>query len=102
MISFVDRMAAQRRVLQVVNERLWNEELFGLSSFAIERWATANRLESGSVEVRLIVSVADALSFLATRSQEQVSEEYERTSARIHDLVGQLADHFEKVTSESI
>ena len=94
MTEFVNRMAAQRRLLRVVNDRPWAEELFGISNSAIQRWAAINQLSRESEGVRLLLAASEALSFLATRSQEQVSGEYTRVSAEVEILTRRLEEHF--------
>lgn len=41
MSEFNNRIAAQRDILACINEKNWKEELFGLSSGAIDRWISA-------------------------------------------------------------
>lgn len=84
MSEFNNRIAAQRRVLQVVNEKEWQrEELFGLSRKAIERWTVANQIDPKSRIVELVEAVSSKLFFLANKSQEQVCEEYKATATEI-------------------
>ncbi len=91
MDEFVGRMATQRHVLNVINRKVSSaERLFGLSSNAIERWAVANRLEPTSEIVSLLRRISSELFFLATRSQEPVSAEYELRRERIVDSVSAL------------
>jgi len=91
MDEFVGRMATQRYVLNVVNRKVQsNEKLFGLSSNAIERWTLANRLGPKSELVQLLRQVSSELFFMATRSQESVSAEYELHRQRIIDSVSAL------------
>lgn len=91
MDEFVNRMATQRHVLNIVNRKVsCTEKLFGLSSTAIERWAMANRLEPKSVIARLLRQISSELFFMATRSQEPVSAEYELRSQQIVDYVSTL------------
>ncbi len=91
MDEFVGRMATQRHVLNVVNRKVSStERLFGLSSNAIERWAVANRLEPTSEIVSLLRRISSELFFIATRSQEPVSAEYELRRERIVDSVSAL------------
>jgi hypothetical protein len=80
MSEFNNRVAAQRHVLQLVNRKPWKEELFGLSSRAIERWRTVNRVDPESPLSVLISTASSKLFCLATKSQEQVSEEYGKVS----------------------
>jgi len=94
MNEFVSRMATQRHVLNVVNSRLeLNEKLFGLSSVAIDRWALQNNLDKSSKLVELLKSVSSELFFMATRSQEPVSSEYELRREKIILAVSALENH---------
>jgi hypothetical protein len=90
MSEFNNRIAAQREILLGVNSGRWQEELFGLSSGAINRWINANGLESGSVLVELICQVAGKLFFLSNKSQEQVTEDYKLLSSEVSALTDQI------------
>jgi len=91
MDEFVSRMATQRHVLNVVNLKVpSNEKLFGLSAKAIERWAISNRIGQESEIVRLLKHISSELFFMATRSQEPVSTEYEIRRHNILEAVSAL------------
>lgn len=93
MDEFVSRMATQRHVLDMVNSRLGlDEKLFGLSSSAIDRWAVNNGLGPSSRVVNLLKNISSELFFMATRSQEPVSSEYELRRDKIIEAVAALAD----------
>ena len=80
--EFNNRIAAQRAILRVANRKPWGSEpLFGLSSKAIDRWVSVNRIEPNSRLVKLVKDVSAKLFFLANKSQEQVSDEY--TAVRV-------------------
>ncbi|MBE9037871.1 hypothetical protein [aff. Roholtiella sp. LEGE 12411] len=84
MNEFNNRIAAQRQVLQLVNRRKWEkEELLGLSSKAIERWISVNRIDPESRLVELVKTASAKLFFLANKSQEQISEDYKMISKEI-------------------
>lgn len=84
MSEFNNRIAAQRHVLQLVNRKKWEkEELFGLSSKAIERWASVNLVNPDARLVQLVKEAAAKLFFLANKSQEQISDEYKTISEEI-------------------
>lgn len=84
MSEFNNRIAAQRKILQLVNGgRSVSEELFGLSQKAIDRWVLANHVNPESRLVSLIKEAATKLFFLANKSQEQVTEEYKAVSTQI-------------------
>jgi hypothetical protein len=92
MSEFRNRMAAQRQILQLVNrKKLLKEELFGLSSKAVERWATVNAIDPNSTLVSLIKAASGKLFFLANKSQEQISEDYQTASREIADLTSAIA-----------
>ncbi|MEH2438992.1 hypothetical protein [Nostoc sp.] len=84
MNEFNNRIAAQRQVLQLVNRKKWEkEELLGLSSKAIERWISVNRIDPESRLVELVKTASAKLFFLANKSQEQISENYKIISKEI-------------------
>jgi hypothetical protein len=82
--EFNNRIAAQRAILLVVNRKPWSsEQLFGLSSKAVDRWVSVNRIEPASRLVKLVRDISAKLFFLANKSQEQVSDEYTAVRADI-------------------
>ncbi len=84
MNEFSNRIEAQRHVLQLVNQNKWEkEELFGLSSKAIERWISVNLIDPESRLVRLVKESAAKLFFLANKSQEQITDEYRAMSSEV-------------------
>lgn len=60
-----------------------SERLFGLSSKAIDRWIAVNRLDPSSSIVHAIRDIAAKLFFLANKSQDQISEQYQLVRAEI-------------------
>jgi len=90
MPEFKDRINAQREVLEIVNRQPANEELFGLSSKAIERWISVNHLDPNSDLVRLIRTISGRLFFLANKSQEQITEEYQGVASEIASLTARI------------
>ncbi len=92
MSEFQNRMAAQRQILQFVNCREnQKEELFGLSSKAIERWASVNSIDRNSKLACLIKDASAKLFFLANKSQEQISEDYLTASREIAAVTDAIA-----------
>jgi hypothetical protein len=85
--EFNNRIAAQRKILQLVNcGSEYAEELFGLSQNAINRWVFKNHIKSESHLVSLINEASAKLFFLSNKSQEQISEEYKTISTEIEAL----------------
>ena len=82
--EFNDRIAAQRAVLRVVNGVRWNAEpLLGLSRKAIDRWIARNKIEINSTIAVHVTTVSSKLFFLANKSQDQISEEYQLIRSEI-------------------
>lgn len=93
MEEFNNRMNAQRLVLEIINRNRSNkEELCGLSKKAIERWIGVNRLNPKSDLCKILFKISEKLFFLATKSQEQVSEEYKLLSYEIAQLQNDLEE----------
>lgn len=90
MSEFNNRIAAQRDILLGVNCGDWQEELYGLSSGAIDRWVITNRLEPASDLVALVRRAADKLFFLSNKSQEQITEDYKLLSREVSALAEQI------------
>lgn len=82
--EFNNRIAAQRAILRFVNSKPWDgEQLFGLSSKAIDRWISVNRIDPDSQLAKLVIDVSAKLFFLANKSQEQISDDYKAVRADI-------------------
>jgi hypothetical protein len=92
MSEFGDRVNAQRAVLRAVNSAAWPEELFGLSNQAIDRWIDKSSMSPNSEIVRLVRLTSERLSFLANRSQMQITEDYRRVSHDIKQLTAQILE----------
>lgn len=91
MDEFVGRMTTQRRILEIVNSNIDGEEqLFGLSAGAIQRWELANQGYVSTEVAELLRNLSYELFFMATHSQEPVSNEYKTRSQTIISLVRQL------------
>ncbi|WP_335955365.1 hypothetical protein [Acinetobacter guillouiae] len=90
MSEFQNRISAQRNILHIVNNIAWQEELFGLSNGAINRWANNNQLNQDSQIVKLIKEAADQLFFLSNKSQEQITEEYKNLSIRVSVIANKI------------
>ncbi len=91
MIEFNNRIDAQRVILNLVNRGIWKEELYGLSSGAIDRWVRVNGIDPAADLPRAIRESADKLFFLANKSQEQVTDEYRLLSVEVLELTQRIA-----------
>lgn len=90
MTEFNNRIAAQREILLTVNNAHWREELYGMSSGAIDRWLLANNVDRCSRLVSLLLEAAGKLFFLANKSQEQVTAEYRLRSSEVSGLTEEI------------
>ena len=91
MDEFNNRMNVQRRVLSIINSNNSSgEELFGLSEHAISRWASNHAIMPDSLEVKLLVKISEKMSFLATKSQEQITQDYLNLSDAVEGLIQEL------------
>lgn len=90
MSEFNNRIAAQRDILACVNEKSWKEELFGLSSGAINRWANINEINNDSVLIKLVKTSAEKLFFLSNKSQEQITDDYKILSNEVSVLTKKI------------
>ena len=93
MSRFNDRMSAQRAILRVVNSHRWkSEELYGLSSKAIDRWVMANGLDLRSSIVTMVLSASEKLFFLANKSQEQMTDQYRMVASDLSALASRIEE----------
>lgn len=92
MSEFNNRIDAQRKILGMVNSQAWAEELFGLSSGALNRWSDTNGVASSSPLRVALDEVADKLFFLANKSQEQVTEEYKLLEAEVDEMTAAIRE----------
>lgn len=91
MTEFNDRMALQRKIISIVNHKFSrNEELFSLSSNAIHRWLSSNSLDKDSDIAKLLQAASSKLFFLAAKSQEQISDDYQLLSAGIDQILSEI------------
>lgn len=97
MIEFNNRIDAQRVILNLVNQRGWKEELYGLSSGAIDRWVRANEINPSADLACAVYESANKLFFLANKSQEQVTDEYRLLSGEIHELTQRIAKIVDRI-----
>ena len=77
MSEFSNRIRAQRELLRIVNSKIASEEeLFGLSEPAIDRWLSVCNIKNSSKIEELLKTASGKLYFLANKSQEQLTEDY--------------------------
>lgn len=103
MSEFNNRIEAQRQILRLVNRHQWTkEELFGLSAKAIERWVLVNRIDPKATFVELVSAASAKLFFLANKSQEQISPEYQAASAEIDSIAKAIESELNCLHAEAV
>jgi hypothetical protein len=94
MDDFLNRITAQRRVINIVNrEHRFSFPLVGLSSKSIERWQQENLVSESSEILELLYLISSKLFFLANKSQEQITDEYKSLSKNVSDLITHLRNN---------
>lgn len=91
MDEFNNRIVAQRSVLEIVNGQYSRcEQLSGLSKKAIERWLSANKIDSKGEVAVILFKISNNMISLGIKSQEQVTNDYQNTVSSIQALAAQL------------
>lgn len=97
MDEFLNRITAQREVINIVNkEGKINFPLVGLSSKSIERWQFENSIPNNSELIKILYLISSKLFFLANKSQEQITDEYKLLSKSVSELINYLSDNIKK------
>lgn len=85
MSEFNNRISTQRDALKIVNgSGLFSESLMSLTEKAIDRWSQSNQLDTHDPIITLLKSISGTLFFLANKSQEQVTEDYNILSDKVN------------------
>ena len=91
MSEFNNRISAQRNALKIVNgSGLFSEALLSLTEKAIDRWVKNNGVDSQDDLVELLKALSGTLFFLANKSQEQVTEDYQALSEKVNKQLSDL------------
>ena len=91
MSEFNNRISAQRNALKIVNgSGLFSEALLSLTEKAIDRWVKNNGVDSQDDLVELLKALLGTLFFLANKSQEQVTEDYQALSEKVNKQLSDL------------
>ena len=91
MKEFNNRMVIQRNVLDIINsDKTYKEELCGLSKKAIDRWIGDNYISKEDNICKMLYKISEKLFFLATKSQDPISENYLMTTSEIKKLQDEI------------
>ncbi len=93
MNEFQNRVNLQRQIIVLVNKKLkFNEPLASLSYGCINRWKNNNnKVLSQTYEI--LLDLSSKVLFLATKSQEQITEEYAYKSSEAVKKIQILENH---------
>jgi len=97
MDEFLNRITAQRQVINIVNKsKKFDFPLVGLSAKSIERWKKENYVNEKSEIIVFLYLISAKLFFLANKSQEQITNEYKLLSSTISELIKKLDDQINR------
>jgi hypothetical protein len=88
-IEFNNRVELQRKVLKIVNKIYPESQLTGLSKPALENWILINKINDISLKDKLY-NISEKLFFIANKSQDQITEEYQNLQSNIQNDINQL------------
>lgn len=98
MHDFLNRVDAQRLILESINSRAWsNEPLMSLSGKSIARWIERNNNEPPAGLIQLLKLASEKLFFLANKSQEQITEDYKSLSIEVFHLAEEIKNKVKKM-----
>lgn len=91
MSEFNNRIIAQRNALKIINgSGLFSEPLLSLTEKAIDRWSGNNGVGNCDSAVLLLKLMSGTLFFLANKSQEQITEDYEALCEKVDNQLSEL------------
>lgn len=95
MNEFQNRINLQRKILRLINSKIQlDEPLASLSKSCIDRWYSVNSEIPADI-FKLLLAISEQTLFLATKSQEQITEEYSNLSFHVSEKFNELAKNIE-------
>ena len=89
--EFSNRVEAQRQILKVINGRRWSgEQLFAVSTKAIQRWALSNGIENSAPLVKFLNSASAQIFVMANHSDDPIAGSYVLSKQRVVAISEQL------------
>ena len=96
--EFSSRIESQRQILKVVNSRPWpREQLFALTTTAIQRWASVNNVDSSSLLARLLSSASAQIFVMANHSEDQIASAYALSKRRVDAIAAHVSEEISKL-----
>jgi hypothetical protein len=91
--EFSSRVESQRQILKAVNSRPWaREQLFALTTNAIQRWASVNNVDSSSRLAKLLHSASAQIFVMANHSEDQIAGAYAISKERVDAIAAQVSE----------
>jgi len=87
--EFNSRVDYQRKVLKVVNNKDFKNQLSGLSRPALENWILENKIVDTDLK-EILYKISEKLFFIANKSQDQITEEYQKLQISIRNEINNL------------
>ena len=95
--EFSSRIESQRQILKAVNGRQWpREQLFALTTSAIQRWASVNNVDSSSRLAKLLNSASARIFVMANHSEDQIAGAYALSKERVDAISAQVGEEISK------
>jgi hypothetical protein len=95
--EFSSRIESQRQILKAVNSRPWaREQLFALNTSAIQRWTSANNVDSSSRLAKLLYSASAQIFVMANHSEDQITAAYVMSKDRVDAIALQVSEEISK------
>jgi hypothetical protein len=91
--EFSSRVEAQRQILKVVNNRDWlGEQLFAITTPAIQRWASTNGLDTSTAVVKLLHSASAQIFVMANHSDDPIAGSYTLSKQKVLSIARQVQE----------
>jgi hypothetical protein len=87
--EFNSRVDFQRQVLKVVNNKGFKNQLSGLSKPALDNWFIENKIVDKELK-EIMYIISEKLFFIANKSQDQITEEYQKLQLGIRNEIYNL------------
>jgi hypothetical protein len=101
--EFSSRVEAQRQILKVVNSRDWSgEQLFAITTPAIQRWASTNGLDTSTAIVKLLHSASAQIFVMANHSDDPIAGSYALSKQKVLSIAQQVREELSSWDSRGL
>ena len=100
MEEFSSRVEAQRQLVQAVNTHEWRQEqLFALTTKAIQRWSTVNHIDPAARLVQLLQTASLQVFIMANHSDDPIAGAYLLSRKRVQTIENELRAELNKIST---